>query len=471
MYLTAGTTPGFPVGGNTYTNQVTPQNSSLANWEFTVDIRGFGKLYPGTDFSFDGVDTITVLLPGFQTGNGEKWIIEFVPRAADVPVPSTTETEYSNGYKVADVMGAIMNRRRWRQPTRSDFPLTLASPNIWATDDKFSPVFESEHKIVSPYNVWICQEDDSLTDNTKFNDYLQKLQSDVVLKCLNAVFHNNEFLEKKLLFERFGRQDYLNPNEGKFVGVRITPAKSFDKSVQIDSVALRFNGNVTFNLYLFHDSQPLIPVDTFAVTANANAQTIVNIGKVLSYSDGNKSGAYYFGYFQSDLGSVQAVNEIVQKFNTSYNFGMNPIELPALAGHKVDVNQISFTIKTHGFNLQMSAFRDYTQLIVDNAYLFDNLIGLQMAADVIEMIQNSTRTNKDQRITAELTKMLYTDLNLAETTEESPFSVGLKARIKAEACRVKYEFFPNKRPVSISHDTDVRNIYGTPAEVGGVYAY
>ena len=33
---------------------------------------------------------------------------------------------------------------------------------------------------------------------------------------------------------------------------------------------------------------------------------------------------------------------------------------------------------THGFNIQLSAFRDFTQLIVDNAYLFDNIIGLQM---------------------------------------------------------------------------------------------
>jgi hypothetical protein len=274
------------------------------------------------------------------------------------------------------------------------------------------------------------------------------------------------------MFERFGRQDYVNPNTGLFTCVRILPAKSFDVSVQIDNVALKFDSNVTFNLYLFHDSQPTIPLKTIPVTATANTQTVVNIGEVLSYSGhGNKSGVYYLGYFQDDLGTAQGINEIVQIFNPMFNFGCVPIELKKTGATAVDVNQVSFTTKTHGFNVQLSAFRDYTQLIVDNAYLFDNLIGLQMAADVIEMIQNNTRSNKDQRITQELTKILYSDLNHAGPSEESPFSAGLKSKITNEVYRVKHEFFPKKKVTSIIHDTQSCNIYGTPAPLLDVFSY
>lgn len=382
-----------------------------------------------------------------------------------------TAITYSNGYKVDAVMTALMNRRRWRQPTRSDFPLTLISPNVWATGDNYSPVFESEHKIVNPYNIWTVQEDAGIT-SADFNAYLQNLQSDVILKCLNNVFNKREFLEKKLLFERFGRQDYIQPNEGRFVCVRITPGKRFDVSVQIDSVALKFDSDVTFNLHLFHDTQPKTPLKSFSVTAVANQQTVVSIGEVLSYAGaGNKSGVYYLGYFQEDLGDAQAYNEIVQQFNPMYNFGCVPVELPVVDSTGINVNQISFTIKSHGFNIQLSAFRDYTQLIVDNVYLFDNLIGLQMAADVIELIQNNTRTNKDQRVTMELSKMLYSDLNLAATTEENPFSIGLKARILREGNRVKKEFFPPARTTSITHDTENKNIYGAPADMVNVAQY
>jgi len=378
---------------------------------------------------------------------------------------------YSNGYRVADVMAALMNRRRWRQPTRSDFPFTLTGNNVWPGGDTYSPVFEAIHKAVNVYNIWISQEDSNI-GAANFNTYLQNLQTDVILKCLSGVINKKEMLEKKLMFERFGRQDYLNLNTGVFCGVRITPSKHFDVTCQIDNVALKFNANVTFNLYLFHDTAPTTPIATIPVSALANQQTVVNIGQMLSYAgNSNKSGCYYFGYFQNDLGSAVAINEIIQNFNTCYNFGLVPIELPTVSGQGIDVNNVSFTIKTHGFNIQMTAFRDYTQLIVDNAWLFDNLIGLQMAADVIEMLQNNTRTNKDQRIMAEQTKVLYSDLNTAQSTEQHPFSAGLKERIAKEATRVKNELFPRKKPVSISHDTDQVNIYGTPPPIIDAFSY
>lgn len=381
-----------------------------------------------------------------------------------------TAITYSNGYRVDDVMTAIMNRRRWRQPTRADFPITLTDPNIWATGDVNSPVFEAEHKAVSVYNVCRAQEDDAITA-LNFNTYLQQLQKDVVLKCLNNVFNKREALEKKLLFERFGRPDYLDTKSGIFACVRIMPAKAFDISVQIDNIALKFDSSVTFNMYLFHDTQPTSPIYTKSVTTASNKQTIINIGQVLSYAGaGNKSGSYYFGYFQDDIGSATAINEIVQQFNPMYNFGCVPVELPKV-GSGVNINQISFTIKTHGFNIQLSAFRDYTQLIVDTPWLFDNLIGLQMAADVIEMIQNSTRTNKDQRQMFENTAQLNLDLNMANGTDEVPFAVGLRTRISREANRIKQEFFPTDKVTSITHDTENHNIYGAPADSVNVVMY
>ncbi|MDP4264924.1 MAG: hypothetical protein Q8941_20515 [Bacteroidota bacterium] len=479
LFITAGITPGFSVGGHSYVNDGSTNRPSLKGWDFTLEIPGVtGPLDPATDYTYDPVtDTISLTDTGHNTGAGEKWVIQFIPRAKTPSATGPTSIKYSNGYDVSKVLPAIVGRRRWRQPTRTDFPFTLSSDNIWGTDDLYSPVFEAEHKIVSPYNIFIVQEDTTITQDN-FNALLKNMQVDVVLKCLNAVFNKRENLEKKLLFERYGILDTLNPNEGKFVGVRIAPPKAFDRSIQIDNVALKFNADVTFNLYLFHDSQPLVALKTFSVSALANQQTIVQLGEVISYAGvSNKSGSYYLGYFQDDLGTVQAINEVVGRFNTTYNFGLSPVELPALPGHKITINQLSFTIKTHGFNIQVSAFRDFTQPIIDSPYLFDNLIGLQMAADVIELIQNNTRTNKDNRITADLTKQLYTDLNISGATEECPFVPGLKDRIMKEAARVKKEFYPEAQPLSSSmFDNDISDMYGANQEyrqrlMGGVYAH
>jgi hypothetical protein len=470
LFITAGVTSGFTVGGNSFTNVVSDDNGSLANWDFTVDIRSQGKLKKDVEFEFDGEETITILIDGYQIGNGEVWILEFQPRQSNTPIPSTVQTQYTNGFDLAKVMSALMNRTRWRQPTMAEFPFTLSSLNVWPDDDQYSPVFESFHKIVTPHIVWQVQEDNDI-DEDQFNALLQNLQKDAILKCLKTVFSKTEHLERKLMFERFGRGDYLNVNDHKFVGVRITPARDFGKSVQIDNVALKFDSDVTFNLYLFHDTQPLVPVTSLEVSAVANEQTVVNINHVLSYTGhSNKGGCYYLGYFQDDLGSAKAYNEVIQEFNPMFNFGCVSIEL-LKSGSGVDINQLSFTMKSHGFNIQLSAFRDFTQNIITNNYLFDNMIGLQVAADVIELIQNTRRTNKDERISQELSKQLYSDLNIAQTTEEVPFGVGLKARIQKEAHRVRCEFYQKNKITSITHDTDRKDIYGVPAPLIDVFKY
>ncbi len=394
---------------------------------------------------------------------------------------SITST-YSNGYNVKEVMTALLNRRRWRQPTRSGFLGTLTAPNVWVDSEDllYAPTFEGVHKIVNPWNVWRVQPDNEITI-ANFNTYLQQLQTDCVLKCLNGVFNKPERLEKKLMFERFGRSDYPNTVFGveQFCGVRILPAKDFGISCQIDSVALLFNADTTFNMYLFHDTSPGVPIATKSVTAMANQQTIVKFPQfVLNYSGTKKSGYFYFGYFQSDLGDgVVATNEIIQCYNTCNYFGVTPVEMQVTAPliedgvQGINVNYLSFTNKSHGFNIQMSAFRDFTQLIVECNYLFDNLIGFQMAADVIETIQTTIRTNEDERITQELTAQLGKDLNLAEPSDSNPFVAGLKVNITKEMNRVKHEFFPKDKPDSITHDTEDINMYGVPPPTLDSFSY
>lgn len=462
LFIKAGVTPGFNVGDNKYVHAITDDSPTFVGWDFTnVTIRSFGPLDPETEFTRSG-EIVQLTNTGYSIQANEVWVIEFQPKEVGIPIPSPV-IDYSNGYSVAKVLTSLIGRRRWRQPTRSDFPFTLAADLVWGMGDNWSPVFEAEHKIVTPYSVYITQDDKDITQDN-FNQYLRNINVDVVLKCLNNVFSKREQLERCLLFERFGRQDYVNINEGKFVGKRIVPAKKFDVSVQIDNIALLFDRDVTFNMYLYHDTQPGSPIHTFPVSAVGGEQTIVDLSYVLSYTgEKNKSGVYYLGYFQDDLGEAQAINEIVSGFNAMYNFGVIPIELNNPSTGVIDTNQVSFTIKTHGFNIQVSAFKDYTQSITQNAHVFDNLIGLQMAADVIELITNNTRTSKDQRITMELTKNLQMDLNLAQTTEDIPFSVGLKTRITREISRVKEIVYPKKKAISVTHDTENIQIYGVPA--------
>jgi hypothetical protein len=76
-----------------------------------------------------------------------------------------------------------------------------------------------------------------------------------------------------------------------------------------------------------------------------------------------------------------------------------------------------------------------------------------MAVQVLDMIQFSLRSNKDERITKELSDKLYTDLNLSKPSDEFPYVAGLKKQLDQEVARLKKVFFPKGQAEQITHDT------------------
>lgn len=453
---------GDPVAG---ANSVTIP--SLAGQDVWVEYQGYGpmkyedyQVLPGGGFAFTNISRVFA-------GTDAYFI-----HATGLSKPQAGA--YSNGFQLTNVLNALTSRLGWLQPTRPEV-LTISSPNTISNSGRY---FNdgSFHAIVDPYIIQQVQPDIQISA-TNFNTLLLRLQQSAILRALNGVFNKREILERKLLFERFGRQDYPDVPQQvpTFVGVRLLAPRDFDRTMQVDSITLFFNGNASFNFYLFHDTQPGSPVASIPVTAIGGQQTVINLNQfTLNYSQFNKSGFYYLGYFQQDLPTgVMGMNEIIEKFNPAFEFGVIPIELPQLPTgpgislDNVNVNNVSFTIKTHGFNLQLSAFRDHTQSILMSPYLFDELIGLEVASMVIEMIQMTTASNLTQRISKEASMQLFKDLNADESKglgDFQPQVAGIKSMIRREVTRVKNEFYPKKKIETITHDSERINSYGVPID-------
>lgn len=438
---------------------------SLAGQDIWVEYQGYGPMkyedytvLPGGGFQFTS--------PGRVFAVNDAYFIH----ESGLSLPQAGS--YSNGFQVAPVLNALTGRLGWLQPTLAG-ALSISGPNTTSNSGRY---FNdgSFHAIVDPYLIQHVQPDPQISI-TNFNALLLRLQQAAILRSLNGVFNKRERLEQTLLFERFGRQDYIDvPNQfPTFVGVRITAARDFDRSVQIDKLYLYFNGPGSMNFYLFHDTQPGSPIMTIPVSFTGQGQTVVDFNQfTLNYSRFHSSGYYYFGYFQNDLPvGVRAMNEIIEQFNEMYNYGCTPCELQQLppggnlTTQNINTNQVSFTIKTHGFNIQLSAFRDHTQGILQSPYIFDNLIGLQVAAMTVEMITVNYRSNKEQRISEQAVAQLNRDLNLDDSEGKGDFQPqvsGLKKMIYAETARVKREFYPKEKVTTVDHDTNKAAAYGAP---------
>ena len=87
VFIYAGTTAGFPSGGNTAVD------ATWIGWNARLEIRGVGPMDPATEATWDiTTGTMTVDIPGYATGVGELWILTFDPLIITVtPLSSVTE--------------------------------------------------------------------------------------------------------------------------------------------------------------------------------------------------------------------------------------------------------------------------------------------------------------------------------------------------------------------------------------------
>lgn len=364
---------------------------------------------------------------------------------------ATGSTDYTNGFNQARVMGAMIGRLGWQQGTIADSPVA----NALNATSRSGRYFNQFHPLCTLSIVKRVLEDPNATDE-QINAFLESLQRAAILRSLNGVLNGPEYLEQRLDFDRQREQtDRPITPAGLFAHRRIRPAALVDVAVQIDSVSLYFDGDITFSLYLFQEGRKA-PIWTGNVDAIANEKTLVELPDIiLSYLGGNSmGGAYYFGYFQDDLGAVKAIDESRCGFNVANNWCLENMESVKIVG-QTDFNRryISGSPWSHGLNLKLNAFRDWTTYVVQRAALFDELIGLQMAVMIIELALNNVRSNATERILKDQLQAmgLWQQLDgVSPGTPEAPKITSLKDLVNRETARVKKSFIPNHRGINYS---------------------
>lgn len=362
-------------------------------------------------------------------------------------------SSYTNGFNFNRVIGSLFGRIGWRAGTIAGAP----GVDVNNASSKSGRYFDDFHPLCTINTVKAIIEDDKASDE-EINAFIQGLQRGAIMRALNGVLNEPEFIELSLDFDRYREQnDRTVEPAGLFVGRRITPARLPEVSVQLDSVSLLFSEDVTFPLYLFQEGKSA-PLWTGNVTAIANETTLVNLPDlILGYLGSNHmGGAYYFGYFQEDLGTARAIDQSRISFNCANNWGIEFIETAKIPGFtNFERKVINGSPWSHGLNLQISAFKDWTTWIVKKSTIFDELIGLNMSVMIIERALLNVRSNpterilKDQLAAAGLWQQLE---GAALLNPDSPKIIGLRDQISRECHRVKKSFYPIHKAINYSLD-------------------
>lgn len=104
MFIYAGVTTGFPVAGNTFTDE------SLKNWNYSVDIRASGELDPDTEWEKLPGGGVHILIPGYSSQANEVWILRFSEKVINLTDISTEKISPTANYVWFEYMRNIVQQ-------------------------------------------------------------------------------------------------------------------------------------------------------------------------------------------------------------------------------------------------------------------------------------------------------------------------------------------------------------------------
>lgn len=344
-------------------------------------------------------------------------------------------------YDSSQILAAtgLYTRIGMREPTKTGYTSILDAS---AKTTKSGRYYDEFHSLANFVNIYDSQDNKDIS-NVDMNVLLASWQKNAIENGLSLVFSGEmDLLQTAIQFKNENRFEDKITNGGKFVGFEIlTP----DDVVNVlNYVTLQFDGVANFSLYLFHSSKKAA-IATFSADTLADDFVRITVAKSLySKSSTYGPGKFYFGYFQDDLGSVNAYdrnwnNSGVQ--NKFYGIGIKSISATPNGTSLFDIDTLDYCSECWGMNLDISSYRDYTNLILNNQVLFDSVQGYSFAIRILELLRTSARVNTTTRLAAGLADVANYDLS----DQSEPKSIGLYTKLKIEVNRVRKSLFNDSK--------------------------
>lgn len=279
------------------------------------------------------------------------------------------------------------------------------------TKSESGQYYQDFHPLITLDNIRsIAPEFDSNKDSM-FSDWLKIKTEASILKAIETFYSTKladktirNILESKALFDGAGRLTDVVRNTNSLVGFEIIPVRADGATLKIEKIGLQFNMNGNFSLYLFHSSSPE-PIKTIEVeyTKNGGIQWVESDMYLPYMSESTDAGGSWFlCYNQKELPEGMMAIEKNRDWSKepcrscssseyeswqawSQYLEVHPFKTPSPSEMKMwDIEDNLYTYTTnYGLNLKVTMECDLTDIIIEQRRSFQNVIGLQVAADMI----------------------------------------------------------------------------------------
>jgi hypothetical protein len=315
-------------------------------------------------------------------------------------------------YNPATLKTELIGLVGWRQNANPDgtqlTTLTSSASGLYFNDFHPALTFDNLLSIAPQFDLIDAGQ---TAENTTFTTWLQQKTEAGIVKAVSAWLSEKvknrtavNLLADDQLFRTTGHVQDADTDEGKLVGVEITPKRERGVTTNIRRIGLQLSANQTLTVSLFSSN---------SVTATQSVSAVYTAAGGVQWFDANwelePSGTYWVAYDQDDLAG-QSINGLRDyNYNNrglTYYPGNTFFQSVGFAVDSTpaslwDISQNEYTIATnYGINLELDVRCDYTDLVVDQKLLFARLIGLQVAMDILREIafNTSARVNRNESV-------------------------------------------------------------------------
>jgi len=351
------------------------------------------------------------------------------------------------------IQSCMVSLLGWRNDANPDVP-QITDPNLLQSDSGL--IYNDFHPLLTIENIT-----NTTPEDKTINDYLNEKVASGISKAVTKVS-----IEKKLnestktllnssrLFDGRGRFQDTIVSDGSFVGVEIELKQSYGVKVTIDKIGLQFSQPQTnLPIYIYHTSQ-LEPIQTVSgTTTKGNSMEWLTLSEVIDLSylnnEYDSGGLFYIGYYQDDI-TGQAIKKDFNWYKGPCNTcsgGANamkvwsrrldfvrivPIEVSSSDLNGTDM--FDYTDRQYnpsnnfGLNFGVTVKCDISKYLCDQKFVLADLIGKQVAVDILNDMKHSMRLNRLSNVSRD---MIIRDLEGDKETFEKGLSQRLSDAVKA----------------------------------------
>ena len=285
-----------------------------------------------------------------------------------------------------------------------------------------------------------CQDYAKIT-NEDFNIVLSDIIENSAVNVVNQVFNESSYIDRQVLYKYALNKNETDVLPNGFIGYRIEIDDTKSIAFKISRVLLDFDGTGDVTLLLFNSAQKTV-LKSQLVTIASDHQEIV-LDWVLNDTDTIYKGEYFIGYVKDDSFTLSPYKRDYENSDLmSYTTHLD-IEKVGVLGHDTntlfDLSQITYINESTGLNLDITVYDDFTDLVIQNRFLFARAIFLSAVINSLQIYMSSLRSNRNERQAEELYKKILIEVEGTRTGDNVISVKGLRPQLLSEISDIQKE--------------------------------